>query len=75
MVGALVGAISTHLLRERAEVRREERELRGLLRLVSAELTINDRTMEMLLHNHGGSHGDFEDAAWKHANVRLEAIS
>jgi hypothetical protein len=40
-IGALVGAVMTHLLRERAERRREEREREGLLRLVLSETRHN----------------------------------
>jgi hypothetical protein len=77
LVGALVGAVGTHVLRERAEAKREARELRGRLRLILAELTINDRTMELLLSNQKAgelSEGKFEDAAWQHANARLAQL-
>ena len=81
LVGALVGAVGTHVLRERAEARREARELRGLLRLILAELTTNDRTMELLLSNSmagnkAGKYSDdkLEDTAWRHTNVRLAQL-
>ena len=40
-VGASVGALVTHLLREGAERKRREAELEGLLRLISVEIALH----------------------------------
>jgi hypothetical protein len=48
LIGALVGAASVHLLRELAEGRREERERRGLLHLVSIEIDHNEKQCQLL---------------------------
>jgi hypothetical protein len=44
-LGALVGAVVAYRLRERADVKREESELRGLLRLIAFEVSHNDQVM------------------------------
>jgi hypothetical protein len=48
LVGALVGAASAHLLSELTQGRREEREKRGLLRLVSIEIAHNEKRCQLL---------------------------
>ena len=48
LIGALVGAASTYLLGELTQGRREEREKRGLLRLVSIEIAHNEKQCQLL---------------------------
>jgi hypothetical protein len=47
-IGAMVGAFVSHKLGKRAERRREGREKRGLLRLVSIEIGYNEKQCQML---------------------------
>src|SRR5215212_8025817 len=47
-LGALVGAVVAYRLRERADKKREDSELRGLLRLIAFEVSHNEQVMSDL---------------------------
>jgi hypothetical protein len=49
LVGALVGAVSTHVLREHTQNKRETREMLGLLRMLYVEIETNRGETELLL--------------------------
>jgi hypothetical protein len=68
LVGALAGALGTHLLREQAERAREARERDGLLRIVFAELRLNQgllRVVDALHHARNMSEEHRRNAGWR----------
>ena len=79
LVGALAGAVGTHVLRERAEAKREARELQGLLRMLYVEIEKNRGEAELLLnaeHPQAGYWTDtvYKDATWKEVRSRLAQL-
>ena len=80
-LGAFVGALVAHLLHERAEGKREESELRGLLRLIAFEVTHNDQVLGDLrkLDKEEASFtkeaiDNLRTDAWEDARVRLAQL-
>jgi hypothetical protein len=80
-LGAFVGALVAHTLRERAENKREESELRGLLRLIAFEVTHNDQVMMDLRKVDQKETALVKEAidnlrtdAWKDTRVRLAQL-
>jgi hypothetical protein len=79
LVGALAGAVGTHVLRERAEAKREARELQGLLRMLYVEIEVNRGEAELLLNapnlNVGWwTHNVYKDDTWKEVRSRLSQL-
>jgi hypothetical protein len=79
LVGALVGAGGTHVLRERAQAKREARELLGLLRMLYVEIETNRGEAELLLSAPNPKAGPWTDAAykddtWKEVRSRLSQL-
>jgi hypothetical protein len=68
LVGALAGALGTHLLREQAERAREARERNGLLRIVFSELRLNQvllRVVDALYHARSMPEDHRRNAGWR----------
>ena len=79
LVGALAGAVGTHVLRERAEAKRAARELQGLLRMLYVEIEDNRGEAELLLSAEDMRVGPwtdtvYEDDAWKEVRSRLAQL-
>jgi hypothetical protein len=78
LVGALAGAVGTHVLRERAEAKREARELQGLLRMLYVEIEVNRGEAAVLLDAplQAGWWTDnvYKDDTWKEVRSRLSQL-
>jgi hypothetical protein len=79
LVGALVGAVGSHVLRERAEDKRKARELLGLLRMLYVEIETNRGEAELLLFVPNPRAGPWSDTAfkndtWKEVRPRLAQV-
>jgi hypothetical protein len=79
LVGALVGAVGSHVLRERAEAKREAREMLGLLRMLYVEIETNRGETELLLNAKNPNAGlwtgtVYKDDTWKEARSRLTLL-
>jgi hypothetical protein len=79
LVGALAGAVGTHVLRERAEAKRATRELRGFLRMLYVEIETNRGEAELLLFAPNPRAGPWSDTAfkndtWKEVRPRLAQV-
>jgi hypothetical protein len=79
LVGALAGAVGTHALRERAETKREARELQGLLRMLYVEIEVNRGETELLLNAPNPKAGPwtdtiYKDGTWKEVRSRLAQL-
>jgi hypothetical protein len=79
LVGALAGAVGTHVLRERAEAKRETRELQGLLRMLYVEIEVNRGEAELLLNAPNLNVGwwtdnVYKDDTWKEVRSRLSQL-
>jgi hypothetical protein len=78
-VGAAVGAVATHLLRERADKQRNAKEAQALTTLVREEIVINSGELHDLSEdpNNLWSHGRppaFKVKTWEDARVRLAQL-
>jgi hypothetical protein len=76
-LGAFVGALIAHTLRERAENKREQSELRGLLRLIAFEVTHNDQVLNDLVNKTSRvteAVDDLRTDAWEDTRVRLAQL-
>jgi hypothetical protein len=79
LVGALVGVVGTHLLREQAERAREVRERDGLLRILFSELPLNQGLLMVVDAFHHARNMPEErrrDAGWRvlrEQHIYLEA--
>lgn len=79
VVGALAGAVGTHVLRERAEAKREAREMLGLLRMLYVEIEVNRGEAELLLFAPNLQTGwwtdnVYKDDTWKEVRSRLSQL-
>jgi hypothetical protein len=79
LVGALVGAVGSHVLRERAQDKREAREMLGLLRMLYVEIETNRGETELLLNAKNPKAGlwtgaVYKDDTWKEARSRLTLL-
>jgi hypothetical protein len=77
-IGALVGAAVAHILRERADKNREERELHGLLRLLQDDVVRNLK-VSALFSKHPeymvtNSYGRMRIGTWQQVRVRLAQL-
>jgi hypothetical protein len=76
--GALIGALVAHLLRERADLKRSEREKLALIRLVLFEIIDNkywfdpDKAQSLMVHISRGK--SLATDAWQDARVRLAQL-
>jgi hypothetical protein len=79
LVGALGGAVSTHVLREHTQNKRETREMLGLLRMLYVEIETNRGETELLLFAPNPKVGlwtgtVYKDDTWKEVCSRLTQL-